>query len=331
MTTSHKTKHRVGIDNYGLLPLGLSPQDVLRWASVHEAEGVAFSGLPPAQREALDEAALRDLSQLAVSLGLYLEWGGAQHIPRDTTTWAHKELAGINRRAAGEAATLGVRVVRSCSGGLMRWTSEAPDTEVLLAETASALRAQRHMLEDHGIVLAIETHFEFTSFELARLIERCEAEPGGWLGICLDTMNLLTMIEDPVCATKRLLPWIVATHIKDGGVLLTENGLTSFAAPIGNGTIALADILALLDGLDTRVNLSVEDHGGAFDIPLFDPAFLSRFPDLTAKELALLIQAAQRSAAKPECRPLHRACWAEVAESRMHANIQALRALAGHL
>ena len=48
----------------------------------------------------------------------------------------------------------------------------------------------------------------------------CEAEPGGWLGICLDTMNLLTMIEDPVMATRRLLPWVVSTHIKDGGVLM---------------------------------------------------------------------------------------------------------------
>ena len=30
----------------------------------------------------------------------------------------------------------------------------------------------------------------------------CDAPPGGWLGICLDTMNLLTMLEEPVAATR---------------------------------------------------------------------------------------------------------------------------------
>jgi sugar phosphate isomerase/epimerase len=330
MTATRKTRHRVGIDNYALLPLGLSPHEVLRWAATHGAEGVAFSGLPPEQRDALDEAALRDLSQLAVSLGLYLEWGGAQHIPRDMTTWAHRDLAGANRRALAEAASLGVRVVRSCSGGLMRWSSDAPATEVLLEDTAATLRAQRHMIEDHGVVLAIETHFEFTSFELLRLFERCEAEPGGWLGICLDTMNLLTMLEDPVCATRRLLPWVVSTHIKDGGILLSPTGFTTFTAPLGTGIVELAEILALLDGLDTRVHLSVEDHGGSFDIPVFDSAFFSGFPDLTATEFALLVAAAQRTAAKPECRPLDRECWPEVAESRVEADLLALHALAGH-
>ena len=64
----------------------------------------------------------------------------------------------------------------------MRWTTDAPSTETLLAETAAALAAQQSMLRDHGVVLAIETHFEFTSFELVRLFERCEAEPGDWLG-----------------------------------------------------------------------------------------------------------------------------------------------------
>ena len=85
---------------------------------------------------------------------------------------------------------------------------------------AAALREQKPMLRDFGVILAIETHFEFTSFELLRLFEMCGAVPGEYLGICLDTMNLLTMLEDPVLAARRLLPWVVTTHIKDGGLML---------------------------------------------------------------------------------------------------------------
>jgi sugar phosphate isomerase/epimerase len=322
------TTRRIGIDNYGLLPLGLAPLDTLRWAVAHGAGGVAFSGLPPEQRSALDEAVLEDLAQYARAHNLYLEWGGGQHIPRDMTTWGRKDVAELNRRAAREAVALGTRIVRSCSGGLMRWSAAAPPTETLLEDAAEALLPQRSMLRDHGVILAIETHFEFTSFELVRLFDRCEAEPGDWLGICLDTMNVLTMIEDPVGAARRLLPWVVSTHVKDGGARVDEQGLTTFAAPIGDGVIDLRGILALLDSLAVEVNLSIEDHGGSFLVPLFDPLFLSRFPDLARDELARVIEIAQLSAAAPACRPLDRDDWPRVCEERMARNIVRLRALA---
>jgi sugar phosphate isomerase/epimerase len=320
---------RIGIDNYGLLPLELTPHDTLRWAAAHGAEGIAFSGLPPAQRDALDGARLKDLAQFAGDRGLYLEWGGAEHIPRDMTSWDRKDIFEVNRRAAWEAATLGVRVVRSCSGGLMRWTADAPPTETLIAEAAETLRAERSMLRDHGVILAIETHFEFTSYELVRLFERSEAEPGDWLGVCLDTMNLLTMIEDPLGATKRLLPWVVSTHIKDGGVLLDTTGLTTFTAAIGEGVIDLRGILTTLDSLATDVHLSIEDHGGCFSVPIFDPRFLSRFPDLTGDGLVRVIRIALRSAALPGCRPLDRERWPQICEEQLERDIAALRALAG--
>jgi sugar phosphate isomerase/epimerase len=318
---------RVGIDNYGLFPLGLTPLQTLEWARAHGADGVAFSGLSEEQHEALDDHALAALSAYAAEYGLYLEWGGAQHIPRDMTTWAARELFDHNRRAAREARALGTRIVRSCSGGLMRWKASSPATAVLLRETATALKAQRAMLRDHGVILAIETHFEFTSFELVRLFTMCDAAPGDWLGICLDTMNLLTMLEDPVAATRRLLPWVVSTHIKDGGLLLDQSGLTTFTAPIGRGTIDLRGILALLRTLDRHVKLSVEDHGGSFHLPIYDEAFLSRFPDLTAAEFARLVEASCRTLADLGCRPLDRADWPAACESRTAGDVAALHAI----
>jgi sugar phosphate isomerase/epimerase len=319
---------RVGLDNYPLFPLGLGPLETLRWAAAHHADGVAFSGLPAAQVETLDRAALDDLSAFARHHGLYLEWGGAQHIPRDMTTWAPKEIDDANRRAFAQAAALGVRIVRSCSGGLMRWNRQAPPTETLLRDTAGALLAERSMIRDHGVVLAIETHFEFTSFELLRLFDRCEAQPGDWLGICLDTMNLLTMLEDPVSATRRLLPWVVSTHVKDGGVLVDGAGLKTFPAPLGSGIIDIPAILAMIGTLDRDVHLSVEDHGGSFELPIYDAAFLAEFPDLTAAEFARLVEASCRTAADPACRPLPRPDWPATCEARTAEDIAALRAIA---
>jgi sugar phosphate isomerase/epimerase len=275
----------------------------------------------------MDASSLEEVRAFAAGHGLYLEWGGAQHIPRDMTSWALKDLAENNRRAAREAASLGATVVRSCSGGLMRWDAANPPTEELLCETARALRAQETMLRDYGVVLAIETHFEFTSFELLRLFDMCEAAPGDWLGICLDTMNLMTMIEHPVAAAARLLPWVVSTHMKDGGVLDSGGRLVTFPVPIGAGVVDLAAIIRLLDTLGRPVHLSVEDHGGSFQLPIHDEAFLSRFPDLVGAELRAIVELAEAAQADPGCRPIDRSDWPDVCETRIVDDLRALRRL----
>ncbi len=319
---------RAGFDNYGLFPLRLTPLDTLRWAVAHGADGVAFSGLSPEHDAAMDDLALTELREFAREHCLYLEWGGAQHVPRDLTTWAPREISAVNRRAIDQAVRLGARVVRSCSGGLMRWHDEAPSTETLLRETAGALRGQAPMWRGSGLTLAIETHFEFTSHELVRLFELCDAPPGGWLGVCLDTMNLLTMLEDPVAATRRLLPWVVSTHIKDGGITLDSEGLLTFPTAVGDGVIDLAAIVGLLRSLDRDINLSVEDHAGAFRLPVFDPLFLSRFPDLTVSEFSRLVELSAATAARPCAAPLAREEWPAVAGQRMAHDVAALQALA---
>jgi sugar phosphate isomerase/epimerase len=302
--------------------------DTLAWAHAHGADGVSFSGLDEEHRAHLDASALADLRGYASEHRLYLEWGGGQHIPRDMTSWASADLFDHNLRAAREAHVLGARVVRSCSGGLMRWQASSPPTEVLLRETADALKAQRTMLLDHGVVLAIETHFEFTSFELVRLFGMCDAAPGDWLGICLDTMNLLTMAEDPVSASLRLLPWVVSTHIKDGGILAGAQGFTTFPVAVGQGVIDLGFIVQQLDTLPWEVTLSVEDHGGSFDLPIHDPSFLERFPDLTGAEMRRLLALAEAAAGLPACRPVDRAEWSALCEDRLAGDLAALRALA---
>ena len=318
----------VGIDNYCLHPLDLSPMEVLVWADENGASGVQFSGLAAEYAEKMDETYLRDMAGFAADKGLYVEWGGAQHIPFDTTTWEAKDTAQNNRKAAEQAALIGTSVVRSCSGGLMRWGSRSPMTETLLEETAKSLRAQRQMLVDNNVILAIETHFEFTTHELLRLFDRCETEPEEYLGICLDTMNLLTMLEDPVSAAQRILPWVVSTHIKDGGVVLDDAGLKTFPAEIGKGVVDLHKICALLGLSRKKINLTIEDHGGEFFLPVFDPLFLSKFPDVTAGEFARVIRLALRTKERMDTGGLTvtaREDWPGICEERTKRGIQSLR------
>ncbi len=318
---------KVGLDAYGLKPLGLDPLRLLDWARRHGAEGVQFSEGAPA---AADPGYLRAIGQCAAESGLYLEWGGGQHIPFDPVTGRPIDIAAANRRAAEQAAGLGLGAIRSCSGGMMRWRPDDPPVEAYLRAMAVSLRDQMPELSDLGVTLALETHFEFTTFELLRLFELCGAEPGGPLGICLDTMNLLTLLEDPVAATRRVLPWIAMTHIKDGGILETAQGYRTFTAPAGDGVVDLASIFDALAGLAKPVPLSIEDHGGDFPIPAADPAFRAKLPDLTAEEEGVLRRLCLRTRERMErdgLAILDRADWPGVCEDRMARDIAAVRRL----
>jgi sugar phosphate isomerase/epimerase len=318
---------RVGIDAYGIKPLGLDPLGALEWARRNGAAGVQFSEGAP---EASDPGYLRAIGQYAAENGLYLEWGGGQHIPFDPRTGRALDIAAVNRKAAEQAAALGSSSVRSCSGGLLRWPPDSIPTEVYLREMASALRAQAPMWTDLGIALAMEIHFEFTTFELLRLFEMCGAEPGGYLGICLDTMNLLTMLEDPSAATRRIQPWIVTTHIKDGGIIESPEGFRTFTAETGRGIVDFPGIFQDLAALNPLPRLSIEDHGGDFVIPLNDPVFRGKFPDLDAGELTSLRGLAARTKGKMETEGLtvlDRAAWPSLCEQRVRRDIDAVRRL----
>ncbi len=321
-------KLKVGVDSYSLKPLDLSPFELLEWAVLNEAEGVQFSEVNVPPGTALDRTFLQELRAYAGENRLYIEWGGAEHIPLDLATGRPKDIFAANRKAAEQAFHLGSSTVRSCSGGLMRWKKGPPSTDDFLRAMAASLREHRAMLRDFGVVLAIETHFEFTSFELLRLFDMCGALPGEYLGVCLDTMNLLTMLEDPVLATRRLLPWVVTTHVKDGGLTLTADGFVSFTAEAGRGVVDLAAVFEALASVHPRITLTVEDHGGDFLIPVYDEEFLARFPDLTVPELARLLRLSAKTRALVDASKLAvlpRERWPAVCAERVKRDIRAVR------
>jgi sugar phosphate isomerase/epimerase len=321
---------RVGLDNYSLSQKGLLPKELVKWAHDNGAEGVAFSGYDDITREMFTSSYLRDVKFLANDLGLYLEWGNGQHVPLDLESFSHKEIYISNRRAVGEACGLGANIIRSCSGGLMRWKKESPPTMNLLKETAKELKKQAALFRDNGIVLAIETHFEFTTFELLKLFEMCEVEPGDYLGICLDTMNLLTILEDPVAATERILPWIVTTHIKDGGILRVKKGMETFPARLGKGVIDIERIAGTLASAGREINLSVEDHGGNFIIPVNEKWFIERFPDLTGHEYDSLLGLSEKTSERMKTSGLRiteRSEWPAICEEKTKEDIIYLKLL----
>jgi 3-oxoisoapionate decarboxylase len=325
---------RIGIDSFCLDPLALKPHQMLQWAYDNGAEGVAFSSLSPLMREEITVSYLHDLGMMAKDMGLYLEWGGGQHIPFNPADWSNVDILPVNMKAAGEAVAAGARIVRSGPGGLLRANPSNPATGHLIKDTIEELRRIMPMLTDNGVVLAIETNFEFTTFELLKIFEKCGAEPGGCFGICLDTMNLLTMLEDPVMATKRIAPWVVSTSIKDGGLTFSEDGMTAFPAALGSGIINIKAIISLLLEEGKDINLSVRSQGGSYLLPIHEPWYIGQFPDLTITEYNNLMLLENRAEALIESGGLTLSGEEEMGvncEVRVRGDLKKLRDLSSSL
>ncbi len=320
---------RIGIDERALGPLGLSPFETLDWAIMNEADGVQFSaGAGPAP----DRSFLRELAQYAEENRLYLEWGGGEYDPIDPATGRPGDFVAINRAAAEQARALGVDTVRAAASGPKRWEKSPVAAEERLRLAARGLRELGSTLRDLGVKLALETQSVFTTYDLLRLFEMCDVRPGEYLGVCLDTMNVLTMLEDPAEAAGRVLPWVVTTHIKDGAVLLAEDGFIAFAAEAGTGVVDLESIVGKLGTLDRRINLSLEDHAGGVPVPAFATGFPDAFPDLAAAELLALLKLSmksQRLLDEGGLSVLDPDRWPEQCERRVKRGLRALRRLAG--
>ena len=186
---------KVGIDERILGPLGLSPFETLDWAIMNEADGVQFSaGAGPSP----DRSFLRELAQYAEENRLYLEWGGGEYDPLDpvdrTARDSRRDQPGGRRAGPGPGRghgpgrrfrpeALGERARSRPRSGF----ASPPEASASWGR-CSGTSASRSPWKRGSV---------FTTFDLLRLFEMCDVRPGEHLGVCLDTMNVLTDARGP--------------------------------------------------------------------------------------------------------------------------------------
>jgi sugar phosphate isomerase/epimerase len=284
---------RIGFDHYTIAHRGFTPLETLEFAQTHHFDGVQFLE-PAAIDPALDGEELRAFRRRADVTGLYVEVG----LPCPNPARRTREL-GRQIDAAARArelrphlhaiAALGCRHARLYVGdrhdrfrGDVSWPTQ-------IAATLEVLRQLTSQLKELGIRLAVETHGDLTVSELILILEQLDPEIAG---VTLDTGNLVMRLDDPVEATQRLAPHVVATHIKDAVLAFTARGLCWQARPIGSGILPLPDILAALIAANPGIALSIELHPRTYDLPIFERKWLAYFPQLKPESLAAVVRLA---------------------------------------
>jgi sugar phosphate isomerase/epimerase len=173
--------------------------------------------------------------------------------------WGHPDglEAGGNRKAIDDlkrhfkpTKRIGTSILRIVGSSLM--FRDRPH-EPQLKKLAKILREVAEEAESYDIILAYENHIDYTSDEIARLIEKVGSEN---LRVNFDTGNALRMFEDPREACKKLAPYTVATHVKDISPIKYNRFYSTpgtprdwffwASVPVGDGivdTVAIAQIL----------------------------------------------------------------------------------------
>lgn len=298
---------RIGTDSSKFpAPPGTDAAWLLERAAKAGLEGVFFRSaleLSPT----LDVGELTALRQQADELGLYLEVGAAKINP-----FAAPETPEIRVLGDGDYLTGVERIVAACAAAGIHeiWAATANykfdlagrlacdryRTDVTwndqLRATGKVMAEIGPVLREHGSHLNIETHEEITTFELVRLVEEAGTDA---FGITFDTANVLIRGEDPVAAARRVAPYTRQTHVRDGALFFTEQGLCRVLAPCGQGVIDWPALLSALVAAPRRA-LSIEGIMGRrfqLPIPIHDPLWHAGQPDMTTVELAELVRLAR--------------------------------------
>ncbi|MDR2997469.1 MAG: sugar phosphate isomerase/epimerase, partial [Microbacterium sp.] len=184
----------------------------------------------------LDTGVLRDVRQKADELGLYLEMGLGKINPFNIS-----EERGIRDIGEGDYLLGMTRMIEAAaeirctdlwadtanyqghSWGLFAIDRFRTDVEWddQLRMTTKFVQRLVPVLDAHDAHLAVETHEEITTDELARMGE----EVGERFGVTLDLANVVVRGEDPVAAARRMAPFVRQTHMRDVALFTTPQGL----------------------------------------------------------------------------------------------------------
>jgi 3-oxoisoapionate decarboxylase len=99
------------------------------------------------------------------------------------------------------------------------------------------------ILRKYKMPLAIENHKGWRSQELAEWVKATGSE---YVGVCLDLVNNVSLIETPMQTIGTLAPYTIFVSFKDVGVDFYEDGLLLSEVPFGEGHLDLLGIVAAM-------------------------------------------------------------------------------------
>jgi sugar phosphate isomerase/epimerase len=119
----------------------------------------------------------------------------------------------------------------------------------------TAVQRAEPVLRKYKMALAIENHKGWRAEELARWVRSTGSE---YVGVCLDMVNNVSLIETPMQTIETLAPYTIFVSFKDIGVDFYEDGILLSEVPFGDGHLDLPAVVKMMQRKDPNMLFQLE-------------------------------------------------------------------------
>ena len=211
--------------------------------------------------ESLDTAYLREVNAAAGERDLYLEYNFSMDMGGMGIGIQH-DLD----EAIATAAALGADIVKvSMDLKRPRPVSASrfhPDVMEQMKSFATRLKSSAPAAEDAGIRIAVENHCDSFSEEILWLSDLVDSPV---VGACIDTVNALMVMEDPMQAIENLAPRAFTNHFRDDRIEFQRYGFKLTGAAVGEGDIDMKRAYDIIKNRSAMRRINIETE---MEIPL---------------------------------------------------------------
>lgn len=233
-----------------------------------------------ASLSSLDPDYIKKLKKRLDETGMFLEV--MIGLPRQEGTAAQFEATVA---AAKEAGALCVRT--ACLGGRRYETFKSlPEWQQFVTGSRVGIDRGLRIAEKHRLPFAIENHKDWTADEMVALLKDRSSE---YLGVCLDTGNNISLLDDAMDVVNKLLPFTISTHIKDMDVEPYPDGFLLSEVPLGEGYLDIKAIAAAVRKTKAKFTLEMITRN-PLKIPCLTDAYWATFPDRDGIYLARMLR-----------------------------------------
>lgn len=228
-------------------------------------------------------------------------WTEQQGLALEGILTPPKTPADLDRIAAElrTARECGVNVLRIVMLGGRRYeVFQRPEDYPAFAKKAvEALGQIEKLAAQHRVHLAVENHKDYRTEELLELLQRISSP---WVGVCLDTGNSISLLEDPLATISALAPHTRTVHLKDIAFEESPEGFRMVEVPLGQGVLDLPTIVQLIRKARPQARFQLEMiTRDPLDIPCLKEVYWATLDRVSGRELARTLALVRRHA-KPQ-------------------------------
>ena len=193
-------------------------------------------------------------------------------------------------KAASEMDGRVVCVHDPFSGRRYEQFKSAAEFHVFDAACKAAVRRVEPILRKYKMPLAIENHKGWRSEELAAWVRSTGSE---YVGVCLDLVNNVSLIETPQQTMDILAPYTIFVSFKDVGVDFYSDGILLSEVAFGDGLLDLPGIVARFQKKDPTMLFQLEMlTRDPLKVPIFTEQYWKVYDEkspASSRDLAMLV------------------------------------------